>query len=150
MVHAGIPAEWSISQASTFAIEAETALTCGDRAALFDNMRGNPPRRWNAKLRGWKRLHFIVSAFARLHTCNPKGYMDFGAGMPANAQVTDYIPWYEIPGRATATIRIICANKHNYQGNHPNIYPLLPGTVEGGLPGILKIPTVSPAVAACR
>ncbi|MEJ2141975.1 MAG: metallophosphoesterase [Gammaproteobacteria bacterium] len=94
MVHAGLPPEWSLSQASTFAIEIETALSFGNHKALFENIQGKPQRRWNAKLQGWKRLHFILVAFTQIKKCNAKGYIDF-APIPANADAQDYLPWYQ-------------------------------------------------------
>ena len=123
VVHAGIPAEWTLSQARTFAIEVESALSFGNHKAFLENLSGNPPRRWNAKLHGWKRLHFIVSAFTCMHLCNEKGYMDFGIKIPA----TEYIPWYQQQDRITSNVNIIFNSKADMAGNeqYPGIYPII-------------------------
>jgi len=139
MVHAGIPAEWSLSLASTFSIEAETALAFGNHKAFLENMRGNPPRRWNAKLQGWKRLQFIVNAFTRIRCCNDKGYMDFSVKVPVNNPAQAYIPWYQLPNRDTSNLNIVFSHwaENDAVDNelYPNIYPLNAGA-ETVSPGI--------------
>lgn len=128
LVHAGIPAEWSLSLASTFAIEAETALAFGNHKAFLENMSGNSPRRWNAKLKGWKRLQFIVNAFTRIRCCNDKGYMDFSVKVPVNNAAQEYIPWYQLPNRDTSNLNIVFSHwaKEDAVSEelYPNIYPL--------------------------
>ena len=143
LVHAGIPAEWSLSQASTFAFEAETALSFGNYKAFLENISANPPRRWHAKLRGWKRLQFIVSAFTRMRYCNEKGYMDFSDENPKSTQEEEYVFWYRIPNRATAGLKIAFghwpAPEHEY---YPNIYPLNTSGTKNNSHSILKISPV--------
>lgn len=125
MVHAGLPAQWSLSQASTFAIEAETALSFGNQKAFFENVQKNAPRRWNAKLRGWKRLHFITSAFTRIRYCNEQGYMDFADVIPSSESTQDYLPWYQQTARITSGNNIVFDHS-TWPVNNPaaNIYPL--------------------------
>ncbi|MGZ8946859.1 MAG: symmetrical bis(5'-nucleosyl)-tetraphosphatase, partial [Methylococcaceae bacterium] len=54
LAHAGIPAEWSFSQALTFAYEVESVLSQNNYTALLENLAPDQSR-WHAKLRGWKR-----------------------------------------------------------------------------------------------
>jgi bis(5'-nucleosyl)-tetraphosphatase (symmetrical) len=63
-VHAGIPIEWTFSQALTFAYEVESVLSQGNYAVLLENLAQDQSR-WRVKLRGWKRLRFITTAYAR-------------------------------------------------------------------------------------
>jgi bis(5'-nucleosyl)-tetraphosphatase (symmetrical) len=140
LVHAGLPAQWSLSQVSTFSIEAETALGLGDSKAYFEHACDHPPRRWNAKLRGWQRLHFIISAFTRLKSCTDKGYMDFGQPLAPNPPIEAYAPWYTMPGRETRNIKLIFSIKQPDAIVAPNIYPLSHGNFMEDLPGMLKLP----------
>lgn len=124
LVHAGIPPEWSLSQASTFAIEVESALSFNHKA-LLQYINDKPaPRRWNAKLQGWKRLHFISHALTRMQQCNEKGYMDFGVKLNSTA-ADEYRPWYQHPNRQTANVGIIFAQRTaTAEQTYPNIFPL--------------------------
>lgn len=104
LVHAGIPVEWSLSQARTFAIEAESSLSIGHRKTFPENNVGDEPTRWHAKHRGWKRLRFIVNAFTRMHYSDDTGRLAFGAVATAPE---GYFPWYRMAGRAMAGQNIV-------------------------------------------
>lgn len=108
LVHAGIPAEWSLSLAKVLALEAETSLTMGAQAFL-ENVFGDdkPPPRWHAKHRGWKRVRFIVNAFTRMRYYNDKGRLFFSSDEMAGRQSQDLIPWYRMADRAMANQKII-------------------------------------------
>lgn len=126
MVHAGIPPEWTLSQARTFAIEVESALSFGNHKVFLDHISSKPaPRRWNAKLHGWKRLHFISTAFTKMQNCNAKGYMDFSLQVPNNSANDEYVPWYSIADRNTATVQVIFNQKRSPASQqYSNIFPL--------------------------
>ena len=126
MVHAGIPPEWTLSQARTFAIEVESALSFGNHKAYLDYISSKPsPRRWNAKLHGWKRLHFITNAFTKMQNCNAKGYMDFGLQVPNNSAGDEYIPWYSSANRLTAAVQIIFSHTASpATQKYPNVFSL--------------------------
>ncbi|MCL7422094.1 MAG: symmetrical bis(5'-nucleosyl)-tetraphosphatase [Methylobacter sp.] len=135
LVHAGIPAEWSFSQALTFAYEVESALSQGNYAALLEN-RGQGQSRWHAKLRGWKRLNFIVNAYTLMKYCDAQGKLDFNAKGPIDAQAEDLMPWYRLPDRLTAHLNIVFADEACFEdGAFPGIYPL---SSQGGL-SVLKL-----------
>lgn len=138
MVHAGMPADWSLSQLSTFSVEAETALSTNHQA-YFENTSKAPPRRWNAKLQGWKRLHFIVSAFTRTQKITAKGYMDFGLPLAPNPPMEEYLAWYEVPNRATKDLKIVFSEKQQRSVMMANIYPLSTGNFIKDLPGVIKL-----------
>lgn len=141
MVHAGIPPTWSLSQISTFAIEAETALSTNYQA-YFDNIAKQPLRRWNAKLQGWKRLQFIISAFTRLKRTTEKGYMDFGGKLAPNPPHEDYVPWYMIPTRETNNVRVVFSGENEEVSVIPNVYPLQSGNGKDSLPGVIKLSAI--------
>ncbi|MGR9117279.1 MAG: symmetrical bis(5'-nucleosyl)-tetraphosphatase [Gammaproteobacteria bacterium] len=125
LIHAGIPAEWSLSQARTFAIEAESSLAMGNRKRFFENIAGNSPARWHAKLRGWKRLRFIVNAFTRMSYCDVSGRFDFTIEDSETSPPQDYLPWSQQSDRAMTGHNIICGNVLKAVGeNVPGIFPL--------------------------
>jgi bis(5'-nucleosyl)-tetraphosphatase (symmetrical) len=124
LVHAGIPAEWSFSQALTFAYEVESVLSLGNYQLLLENLDPDQSR-WHAKLRGWKRLRFIVNAFTLMKYCNPQGQLDFITRGPICNQAKDSVPWYGLPDRLTAHLNIIFANDADFQDDYfRGIFPL--------------------------
>lgn len=130
LVHAGIPAEWSFSQALTFAYEVESVLSQSNYAALLENLQQDQSR-WHAKLRGWKRLRFIANAYTLMKYCNKQGKLDFNAGGPIATQAGDLTPWYRLPDRMTSHLNIIFADDADFEDeSFPGIYPL---TTQGKL-----------------
>ena len=107
LVHAGIPAEWSLSQAQTLAMEAESTLAMGNQKTFLENIFADDPTRWHAKHRGWKRVRFITNALTRIRYYNDGGRLDFSEKGPPGTQPQDYIPWYRMADRAMATQKII-------------------------------------------
>ncbi|WP_455220757.1 symmetrical bis(5'-nucleosyl)-tetraphosphatase [Kaarinaea lacus] len=107
LVHAGIPAEWSLSQAQTLAMEAETSLSMGNHKSFLENIFANDPTRWHAKHRGWKRVRFIVNAFTRMCYCNSTGRLDFSDYSSPDTTSKELVPWFRMPDRAMAHQNII-------------------------------------------
>lgn len=129
MVHAGLPGEWSFSQALTFAYEVESALTSGNNYPAFLENRRQDQSRWHAKLRGWKRLNFIANAYTLMKYCNEQGKLDFKASGAAQRQSDDLMPWYRVPNRVTANLNIVFADDAGFEDDtQPGIYPLPGGT----------------------
>jgi bis(5'-nucleosyl)-tetraphosphatase (symmetrical) len=124
LVHAGIPAEWSFSQALTFAYEVESVLMLGNYRLLLENLEPDQSR-WHAKLRGWKRLRFIVNACTLMKYCNPQGKLDYITCGSISTQAKDSMPWYRLPNRLTAHLNIIFADDADFRDdNFPGIFPL--------------------------
>jgi len=121
LVHGGIPAEWSLSQARTFAIEAESSLVMGNHKTFFENIFADTPNRWHPKLRGWKRLRFIVNALTRISYCDDSGRCDFNGAKPNDS----YTPWYQHPNRMMAKHTILCTNTLGIiNADTPTVIPL--------------------------
>lgn len=131
MVHAGIPAEWSFSQARTFAIEAETALAFGDSRVFLDNyFNGKSAKRWHAKLRGWQRNQVISNALTRIQHYTEKGHMKYQDSQEEYNIPESCIPWYQKDERGTAGQNIIFS--HNALDSttvFPGVFPV--GSVAG-------------------
>ena len=110
MVHAGLLPRWTIDQALVLAREVEGALRAPDSIELLQNMYGNTPTGWNDALTGFDRLRVIVNAMTRLRLCDATGEMEFSHKTePANAP-PGFMPWFDVPGRASARTPIICGH----------------------------------------
>jgi bis(5'-nucleosyl)-tetraphosphatase (symmetrical) len=114
LVHAGIPAEWSFSQALTFAYEVESVFSLGNYQLLLENLEPDKSR-WHAKLRGWKRLRFIINACTLMKYCNQQRQLDFITHGSISSQTKDLVPWYRLPDRLTAHLNIIFADDADFQ-----------------------------------
>ena len=140
LVHAGIPAEWSLSQAQTFAIEAESSLSMGNHKTFLENISGDDPTRWHAKHRGWKRLRFITNAFTRMRYCNEIGRLDYNAKGPLGTQPEGYVPWYRLADRAMAKQNIIFGHWSALDNEQlPGIFSLDTGCARGGSLSAMKV-----------
>lgn len=95
MVHAGVPAEWSVKETLGYAGEVEAALRSDDYAEFLSNMYGNKPARWSADLRGHKRLRYIVNALTRMRMTDATGKIDFTHAGPPQKASSDLIPWFK-------------------------------------------------------
>ena len=147
LVHAGIPAEWSLSQARTFAIEAESSLSMGNRKTFFENIIGDDPSRWHAKHRGWKRLRFIINAFTRIRYCNEIGRLDFSNENPPEG----YAPWYRLTDRAMAKQNIIFGHASVPDNETvPGIFPLDTGYAKGASLCALKLSSAPEKISVPR
>jgi bis(5'-nucleosyl)-tetraphosphatase (symmetrical) len=127
MVHAGIPSEWTFSQTLTFAYEVESTLSGPNCQAFLEN-RQQDQSRWHAKLRGWKRVNFITNALTAMRYCNEQGKLDFNANGSVKAQADALVPWYRVPERQTANLRIVFADDYGFDDDpYPGIYPIAGG-----------------------
>ena len=100
LIHAGLPPQWTLTQAESCAREVEKALR-DDVAAMLEEMYGDEPDRWSASLKGAARLRFTVNCLTRLRFVDRKGrlvlsYKGTIADAPAGA-----MPWFRHPERAT-------------------------------------------------
>ena len=140
MVHAGVLPVWDVRQTLALAGEVETALRGPDVKGFLTTMYGNTPDRWSEQLRGADRLRVIVNALTRLRFCAADGQMEFASSEGAGAGPTGYLPWFEVPGRASADTPTAFGHWSTLtQGQNPthitlhyNTLPLDTGCVWGG------------------
>lgn len=102
MVHAGLLPQWSVAQALSLAREVEAVLSGDGHAELLRHMYGNEPDTWDDALEGIDRLRIIINAMTRLRLCTPQGRMEFRHKSAPRDLPEGYLPWYAIPGRASA------------------------------------------------
>jgi bis(5'-nucleosyl)-tetraphosphatase (symmetrical) len=109
LVHAGLVPEWTPRVAAKLAREVEAVLR-DDARTLFDSMYGNKPERWSEKLRGMDRLRFVINVFTRMRYCTGDGTVDLKQKGAPGAQPEGFMPWFDVPGRASGEVRVICGH----------------------------------------
>jgi len=107
LVHAGLMPQWIVAQAESYALEVEAALRSDDYATFLSRMYGNSPLNWDDSLSGYERLRVIVNAFTRMRICTEAGEMEFKFKGEVKNIPAGYLPWFEIPGRASRESTVI-------------------------------------------
>jgi bis(5'-nucleosyl)-tetraphosphatase (symmetrical) len=110
LVHAGIPPQWTLLQAISYAREVEATLRGPDRVEFLGNMYGNEPARWSEDLTGMTRLRVITNYLTRIRYCTSDGTLDLkNKGAPGSTiQGEETVsPWFSHAGRKTAGNRIL-------------------------------------------
>jgi bis(5'-nucleosyl)-tetraphosphatase (symmetrical) len=113
MVHAGLLPAWSIAQAQDLSDEVSRALTAKNYRSFLANMWGSEPTAWRDDLAGWDRLRVVVNAMTRMRFVTPDGRMEFrapGAKAPPERGPENCLPWFDVPGRQSATHTIVCGH----------------------------------------
>ena len=106
MVHAGLVPQWSAAQTLALAHEVEAALR-RDPRALFEQMYGNEPERWDEGLTGAARLRFIINVLTRLRLCTADGRVDLSVKGAPPRSPSPLRPWFEHRRRASRSVRVI-------------------------------------------
>lgn len=110
MVHAGLLPQWSVARARALAAEAESALRGPLGLEFIRNMWGSQPAAWRDDLAGWDRLRVVINAMTRMRFCSPAGEMEFRTKGEAITAPPGYLPWFAVPGRASADHTIVCGH----------------------------------------
>ena len=137
MVHAGVLPQWTTPQTLALAAEVEQTLRGPGLKDFLATMYGNTPNQWHDSLKGADRLRVIVNALTRLRFCTPDGVMEFGSKEGASDAPAGYLPWFDVPQRATATTPIAFGHWSTLvtdatAGLRSNTLPLDTGCVWGG------------------
>lgn len=133
LVHAGLLPAWSVEKARQLAHEVEAALRSDDYAAFLARMYGNTPHGWDDGLTGYKRLRVITNAFTRMRICTPQGEMEFKFKGEVRDVPPGYLPWFDVPGRASASSTIVCGHWSALGLRvEPNLIALDTGCLWGG------------------
>ena len=139
MVHAGVLPQWSLAQTLALAFEVEQALRGPDLKGFLSTMYGNAPSQWSDSLQGPDRLRVIVNGLTRLRFCTPEGDMEFTSTESAGHAPEGYLPWFDVPGRATQGTPIafghwstLAADTGGVIGLRHKALPLDTGCVWGG------------------
>ena len=106
MMHAGVLPQWTAAQTMALAGEVEAVLRSDDWVQFMPQMYGGLPNLWRDDLEGADRLRVIVNALTRLRFCDAQGAMDFSVKESADKAPAHLMPWFDVPGRRTADVRI--------------------------------------------
>ncbi len=132
MVHAGLPPQWTITEAQERAAEVEAILQGENWQDFFQHMYGNKPKSWSPDLQGWDRLRFITNCFTRLRYCNEDGSLALKFKGAPKDKPAKQKPWFEMPDRATADDRIVFGHWSQLgTGQYGNVFSLDSGAVWG-------------------
>ena len=133
MVHAGLLPRWDVAKARALATEVEAALRGPDYREFLEQLYGSKPDSWREELRGADRLRVIVNAMTRMRFCSVEGVMDFHSKGETTDAPPGFLPWFEIPQRASAGTTVICGH-WSALGLciKPNLIALDSGCVWGG------------------
>lgn len=110
LVHAGVLPQWSVAQTLQLAGEVEQQLRGPNWVDFLRHMYGNLPNRWHDDLQGAERARVIINGLTRLRFCNAEGVMDFDTKEGAGSAPKGFMPWFEVPGRKTENITVVCGH----------------------------------------
>lgn len=137
LIHAGLPPQWDLEQAITYAKELEIVLSGKNYMEYFDNMYGNQPDYWSEDLAGWDRIRFITNCFTRIRYVDEKGQLELKEKGAPEIQTKSLIPWYAAWNRKTKNNKIVFghwanlvfAKDQNFKQH--NVYPIDTGCLWG-------------------
>lgn len=142
MVHAGLLPQWTSEQVLSYAAEVEAALQGDDYLDFLANMYGNLPNTWSDELTGIDRLRVITNAMTRLRVCTEQGAMDFDFKGELPDIPKGFIPWFDLPNRATLDTQVIFGHWSALGLQHRNnVYSLDTGCLWGGQLTALNLET---------
>jgi bis(5'-nucleosyl)-tetraphosphatase (symmetrical) len=133
LLHAGLPPQWDIPTALQRAREVEEVLRGPGFHAFCQRMYGNQPDRWDGSLAGMARLRYITNCFSRLRYCDASGRLRLEDKGPPGTQKAGFLPWFEIPGRASRNEPILFGHWSTLGLRHShNTWALDSGCLWGG------------------
>ncbi len=139
MVHAGVLPQWTAQDTMALAGEVHAVLRSPQLPEFLQAMYGNQPDRWSPQLQGWNRLRVIVNALTRLRFCDAQGVMDFDSAESADQAAPGLMPWFDVPGRATAGTPIAFGHWSTLgHVNRPDLVALDTGCVWGGCLSMMR------------
>lgn len=96
LVHAGLPPQWTVKKALRRAREVEAVLQADNYVGFLEEMYGNKPDKWSGKLKGNKRLRFIVNALTRIRMITSDRCIDLSHTGPPDSSDSSLTPWFEV------------------------------------------------------
>jgi bis(5'-nucleosyl)-tetraphosphatase (symmetrical) len=140
LIHAGLPPQWDFKTTRKMANKVEKKLRGKDFQEFFTKMYGNTPDIWSDNLKDTDQLRFIVNCFTRMRYCDVNGKLDFVNNSAPGTQPKHLLPWFEIPKRKNAAMKIIFGHWSTlgyYAGE--NCYGIDSGCLWGGRLTALKL-----------
>ena len=147
MVHAGIPAEWTIEEAQARATELENALRGPEHGAFLAELFGNTPEQWDPQLAGAERLRYIANALTRQRFVHPDGRLDMDYKKTLAGAPPGLLPWFAVPQRASAHERIVFGHwsaLERIEWPEHNVWGIDTGAAWGGQLSALRLDRARP------
>ncbi len=108
MTHAGIPPQWSITQALEYASEINKILKSKDRLELLQNMYGNNPDQWHDSLKGMPRYRYIINALTRMRFIDKRNFaLNLKEKNELGKQPENLQAWFEESSRKAIDTNIV-------------------------------------------
>ena len=140
MVHAGVLPSWTASETIALASEVESILRSTAMKEFLHQMYGDEPALWSDTLSGTPRIRVIVNALTRLRFCDADGKMEFTAKDGVGSTPLGYWPWFDVPGRQTASITVAFGHWSTLGWiNRTDVLSLDTGCVWGGCLSALRL-----------
>ena len=143
MVHAGVFPAWNATDTIAYAHEIETILRTASPTELSEFLRdmyGDEPAVWSNDLAGTARHRVIINALTRLRFCTVDGQMEFATKDSADDAPTGYMPWFDVPNRATKDVTVAFGHWSTLGWlNRPSVLALDGGCVWGGCLNALRL-----------
>ncbi len=133
LVHAGLPPQWDFATTEKMARQVENVLRGPDYRRFFRSMYGDKPALWSEQLTPFDQARFTVNCFTRMRYCDVDGKLDFHHKGPPGSQPDNLLPWFAVPGRRSAAMKIIFGHWSTlgYYVGH-NCYAIDTGCLWGG------------------
>jgi len=140
LLHAGLPPQWDYSKTKKMALKAEKVLQGPKHVAFFKAMYGDKPDCWSSGLYGMNKIRFIINCFTRMRYCDVNGRLDFKNNGAVGSQPEHLMPWFSVPGRKSANMKIIFGHWSTlgYYHGH-NCYAIDTGCLWGGQLTAIKL-----------
>lgn len=140
MVHAGVLPSWDATKVIALCADFMPAIRSKDAKNFFQSMYGNEPNAWRDDLTGAERHRVIINALTRLRFCSAAGEMEFATKEGAGAAPEGYMPWFDVPGRATSNITVAFGHWSTLGLiSRPNLIALDTGCVWGGCLSAMRV-----------
>ena len=111
MIHAGIPPQWDLAQATQYADELHQVLISDDFQICLDDYEvalkhlfSHKPACWSEELTGNARMRYIINAFTRMRFCDANGCLDLENKSTLDTCPTNMKPWFDWPSQIPGTI----------------------------------------------
>ena len=139
-VHAGVLPSWTREQTLSLADEVESVLRGPQLHYFLAHMYGNHPTAWQDDWEGLDRWRVVVNALTRLRFCTADGVMEFASKDSAAQAPQGYMPWFDVPGRRTADIRVAFGHWSTLAWqDRSDIWALDTGCVWGGCLSAMRL-----------
>ncbi len=109
-VHAGVVPQWSAPQTLALADEVSAMLRGPGLTEFLHAMYGDAPARWSPGTQGVARWRFVVNVLTRIRFCSADGELDLKTKEGAAAARPGFMPWFDVPGRLSASQPIACGH----------------------------------------